>query len=177
LSKFRCSKYSPHVRVEAVEQSRKLLSGSETVETQLAARGVRRAIDESVERVRAALIAVLRSKAGDAADARHAIALMRRLGWAESAREAFLTQRSLAIAAAVRRLAFGGDRRQYVGDAARLVFASIVATCDDFVASFVERTMMSAFVVWAVREIERFALLFVENVFQADSSFELMGDW
>jgi hypothetical protein len=161
--------------VDTVEKTLKL-SNNEALEAQLVVRGVRRAIDESVERLRQALITVLRSKAGDAAEARTAIAQMRRLGWAEHAREAFLQQRSDGIAAGVRRLAFGGDRRQYVGDAARLVFASIIATCDDFVASFVERTMMSAFVVWAVREIELFAMVFVENVFHADSTFELMGD-
>ena len=158
------------------ERATALLRKYAQLDAQLAATGVRTAIERGVRRLRAALEHTLRSEAADAADVRHAITLMLRLNWAEAAREAFLAQRSHAIDAAVRRLAFGGDRRQYVGDVARLVFSSIVSTCDDFVSSFTERAMLSAFVVWAVREIERFAAVFAEYVFVPGATFELMGD-
>jgi hypothetical protein len=162
--------------VADAEHATVLLRKYAVIESQLAATGVRQAIDASTDRLRDALERTLRSAAADPADVRQAIALMQRLGWAELAREAFLAQRSRAIDAAVRRLAFGGDRRQYVGDVARLVFASIVSTCDDFVSSFTERAMLSAFVVWAVREIERFAMVFSEYVFVSGATFELIGD-
>jgi hypothetical protein len=162
--------------VADAERAVVLLRKHAAIDAQLVATGLRPAVDASIDGLRDALERTLRSAAADPADVRQAIALMQRLGWAELAREAFLAQRSRAINAAVSRLAFGGDRRQYVGDVARLVFASIVSTCDDFVSSFTERAMLSAFVVWAVSEIERFAAVFCEYVFVPGATFELIGD-
>jgi hypothetical protein len=57
-----------------------------------------------------------------------------------------------------------------------VVTAAIAGTCADFRRLFNDRDMMSAFVVWAVAELEAFATIFQRQVLLALCCFVLFRE-
>ena len=94
-----------------------------------------------------------------------------KLGIGESARDIFLTARSMTIRHRIRQIKFTGAIITYIGDLSEIVFRLIRNTSDWYGLSFREAYMASGFIKWTQFEIEHFASLFRRQVFETKIDF------
>eukprot|EP00123_Amoebidium_parasiticum_P000760 comp11662_c0_seq1/m.6177 comp11662_c0_seq1/g.6177 ORF comp11662_c0_seq1/g.6177 comp11662_c0_seq1/m.6177 type:complete len:683 (-) comp11662_c0_seq1:103-2151(-) len=93
------------------------------------------------------------------------IQLCIKLGQTSKARNMFLKNRSDALKRDIKRVKVEGATEMYISKLSRMVFANLRNVMDEFLASFADIEDRSAFVVWAVKEVQHFVQIFIRQVF------------
>lgn len=160
--------------VDVVTRVRTLLQDHPQLEVALSSHPIKAEIDNRIARLSETLAVDLQTPTIRPAYVRVCISRMLRLGLADSAKSIFLESRSKKIRTEIRKLKFEGDIALYVGELSKLVFTSILSTCEEYRQSFTHTSMISGFVVWAMRELQSFGEMFQRQVFVTDN-FQVIG--
>jgi len=94
-----------------------------------------------------------------------------RLDMAEKAQEIFLSSRSELISHRIRQLVFNGETNQYIRELATIDFTLIKNTCEWYNDSFRDPKMSSTFIIWVIKEIDKYISIFRNQVLKSKSNF------
>ncbi|KAG4093566.1 hypothetical protein H8356DRAFT_1428566 [Neocallimastix lanati (nom. inval.)] len=96
-----------------------------------------------------------------------------RLNMAEKAQEIFLSSRSDLISHRIRQLLFNGETNQYIKELATVDFTLIKNTCEWYNDSFKDPKMSSNFIIWVIKEIDKYISIFKNQVLKSKSNFSI----
>jgi hypothetical protein len=103
-------------------------------------------------------------------DVRRIIGLLLELNMGEEARDVFFETKSKFIESQIRKIRFGGDVKSYISELSRIVFSAIKTTGADYRHCFPSTTAISEFIVWSIRELERYGNIFRRQVFYSNDT-------
>eukprot|EP01117_Protostelium_nocturnum_P019177 TRINITY_DN8243_c0_g1_i1.p1 TRINITY_DN8243_c0_g1~~TRINITY_DN8243_c0_g1_i1.p1 ORF type:complete len:767 (-),score=243.23 TRINITY_DN8243_c0_g1_i1:543-2843(-) len=162
--------------VDLIEQVTVLMQNDEKLNLVVSANNnLRSEVDSRMQKLIAILLSDLSNGMNKSSESRRLIALLLRLGMPDRARETYLETRSKQIEREIKKMQLEGDLTLYISELARLVFSSINTTCEDFRASFQEPEMISGFVVWVIGELEKFGIVFRNQVLNQTDDYSTMG--
>ncbi|ORX77307.1 hypothetical protein BCR32DRAFT_270729 [Anaeromyces robustus] len=96
-----------------------------------------------------------------------------KLDKAEKAQEIFLSSRSELISHRIRQLVFNGETNQYIKELATIDFTLIKNTCEWYNDSFKDPKMSSYFIIWVIKEIDKYISIFRNQVLKSKSNFSV----
>lgn len=100
---------------------------------------------------------------------------LKRLGREQSALDVVLLTRSADIKLAVRQIKFQGDISVYVNELVSCVLTGIAAVYTDVKALFNDENVISAVMVWAVKELEIFVEVFDKQAYHSEDVLGKLG--
>ncbi|ORX60832.1 hypothetical protein BCR36DRAFT_407833 [Piromyces finnis] len=136
-------------------------------------RSFRKILDEKISSLSNSICSELSDPLLIKSQVRSNINRLLRLDMAEKAQEIFLSSRSELISHRIRQLVFNGETNQYIKELATIDFTLIKNTCEWYNDSFKDPKMSSTFIIWVIKEIDKYISIFRNQVLKSKSNFSV----
>jgi len=155
--------------VVLIEKAKNILK----VEDSQKVRSYRKTLDEKIASLANSICSELSDPLLIKSQVRSNINRLLRLNMAEKAQEIFLSSRSELISHRIRQLVFNGETNQYIRELATIDFTLIKNTCEWYNDSFKDPKMSSTFIIWVIKEIDKYISIFRNQVLKSKSNFSI----
>jgi len=158
--------------VALVEKINQIYENNPKVEITMQTHSLKDSIENNIKNLTDKLMDELRSPLLKPNQIKETISLLVRLSQNDKAKSIFLESRSHSISQSIKKVPVSGDLNRYISELVRIIFNSIIATCNDFTNSFPSH-MNSGLISWVIEEMVLISDIFQRQVFILDNFYAI----